>query len=138
MFKEKLCLNTICPAVTIPKWQQFQLRVGLQCGQPVDCSVVCQLRVPFTHLLWRYIKRHGTQVHLAVRVDTGHHEEDAGSLGAALQQAAQPENHSSLILLNYLRTQDHGVIFFSWETIVLAALIFQGGGREKNNSMPRT
>ena len=45
-------------------------------------------RPPGEHLLRRHVEGAGAQVHAPVLVDAGHHEEEAGALGAA---APQPE-----------------------------------------------
>ena len=50
------------------------------------------------------------EVHLLVRVNTGHDEEEAGALGAAGPQPSQPEHHGSLVLLHDLAEAGREVI----------------------------
>ncbi len=50
----------------------------------------------------RHIERHCPQVHLLVGVDTGHDEEESGSLGAAGSESTQSEDDGPLVLLDDL------------------------------------
>jgi len=48
------------------------------------------------------VERDCSEVDLLVGVDAGHHEEEAGALGAARSQPTQAENDGPLVFLNHL------------------------------------
>ena len=58
-------------------------------------------------LLGRNVEGDGPHVDLAVAVHARQHEEDPRPPRPARQQAAQPEDDRSLVLLHYLTTSDH-------------------------------
>jgi hypothetical protein len=61
--------------------------------------------ISFSHLLRGHVEGDRPEVDLLVRVDAGHDEEEAGTLGSAGPQATQAEYHRSLVLLYHLVEQ---------------------------------
>lgn len=60
-----------------------------------------------THFLRGDVKRHGTQVHLAVRVDAGQHKEDTRTSSPSCAQSTQPEDDGPLIFLHHLQIDNN-------------------------------
>lgn len=52
--------------------------------------------------LWRNVKREHTEIHLPIRVYTWVYDEEARASCSSRHQSAQPEYHSSLVLIHYL------------------------------------
>jgi hypothetical protein len=52
--------------------------------------------------LRRDIEGDGTQIDLAIRIDTGHDEEDTRTAGATFEQATQAEDDGSFVFLHHL------------------------------------